>query len=544
MLRASTRNRTPASQPMLVVASSAERIRVVRVNAARGVKRAAAVVVVDAPAVKRARGSTIAADRAYWSKLTDLQLQSWAEDQGVVLPVDEQDRADGVWPTKDELIAVLVARPAARPSSAAALQRAVSKQYPNGRDVDHSTEGDVDDDEDDGGEDVDDKADNPVVDTSVTTKRVIRKSKAVVGDGDSRCGTCLQLAPLGARDALGRWICACGMRGDVVNDNPNAHLSACTVAAIKQSASSVSVSTAQGQTTPTPALTALDRQFNAVTALGVIASFVPSSVPLTQAAINADIRRSLHAPRHPPAAASLVALIQSGRLEHPGYALPRTVQSVQDDATQQAGVISIVNTQLSSTAKYTPPPELKSPTDLLSALVSTIGPALLVHNPAALLQWFTLIRTVLAVNSTISWDAAREYMHMTLAERIIAGESFSPLFHDAYTSVQSLFVGKQKSAGAGQQSSDTKQTKQQQAKDQSAPEKPLSPTKILCNSQGICSDFNFAAAQCVNAACKLKHVCPYAAASGCSATDSHRGVTCANRPVRSTSFKPRPTGRV
>lgn len=354
------------------------------------------------------------------------------------------------------------------------------------------------------------------------------------------------------------WLCsACGLRGDLpASDAANVilhsqHHTAAVAASFSPAPSVASTTSGQASATAAAAaaLTHLDRQFNAVTALGITAAFTVSDTPLTQAFIDAELRRSLHAPRHPPTTPALRAMLRAGRCADVGFALERTAASVQEDALHNTGTLTMVNTQITTSSKFTVAPVLESPTDLLAALVSTIGPSLLVHNPAALLQWFMLVRTVLAINSdpALGWVAAREYMHMTLNERMLDGLSLSPV--DVYTlhSV-TMAAAARRSASAAAPQQQQPLTSQPRSKAKATPRaadaapaaassrSPASNAAFqLCRDQGICNNFNFGASGCAEPCHrKLKHACPYRAAHGCTTTDTaHRGQQCSHRPITS-----------
>ena len=409
-----------------------------------------------------------------------------------------------------------------------------------------------------------DAAPSDTDDEAALIKRLatLRAAKALAARTRSlikQCATCMWPAPMGSSAT---WVCErCSLRGDLPAESAT-NLAMARLAAHAPSPSAspgaLSVSASPGQTAAlasvaaaAAALTPLEKQFNAITARGITGGFIVPSTPLTQAAIDSELRRSLHATRHPPVSAALRAMITAGRCSDVGFAIERTIESLQLESATNANTVAIVNTVLTSTTKIIAAPELSSPTDLLGALVSTIGPSLLVHNPAALLQWFVLIRTVLAINAdaTLGWSAARNYMRMTLAERMLDDASLSPVDASILTSVTTQALSRMhhaaphtphasSSSGAREAPHTPRQKRGRgstaQTSDPPTPARSAdhNATFQLCAEQKICNNFNFAQTPCPSPCIrKLLHACPYRKAHGCTNTEAgHRGAECDKHP--------------
>ncbi len=119
---------------------------------------------------------------------------------------------------------------------------------------------------------------------------------------------------------------------------------------------------------------------------------------------------------HPSPA--LVKYIQSGKLKEPGFAVPRSSAAAEEARSREAQghVVRLTGDGLTTGATIKFPP-VANARALMDAFVGTIGPALF-GRQRALLDWFMLVRTVLAIDARRGWDAANHYLTTVLADSV------------------------------------------------------------------------------------------------------------------------------
>lgn len=249
------------------------------------------------------------------------------------------------------------------------------------------------------------------------------------------CMTCL-VEP--SREVkAGKWICECGRRGDLPGEHPVNEglikeklikLEKAVAAPGTSSSSGSSSSLGQFPFSATPKLTLRDAHLkelfdtNAHTPHFKFAA----GLKLSAAEALAAARDISGAAMCDPPSAQLVALIQSGFLKKPGFALP--LSSSRDTSKDASATTLEFDDQGRAKSKandMTVATELKDFNHFCSALFTTILPAL-IDRPVAMMEWISLAANALFwTGSSDGWPAARAYIHMMLSEQVSSRQSFA-----------------------------------------------------------------------------------------------------------------------
>ena len=225
-------------------------------------------------------------------------------------------------------------------------------------------------------------------------------------------------------------------------------------------------------------------------------------------------RGSFLATDYAPSSEWLTKLVQSGKLTQVGATLPVPLSQVAREREQQGGDAMLIlrDGRLTQSSSIEVAP-LNSMRDLVTAFVSTIGPAL-IQQPAALSDWFSMLRSVVNVEKdTGGWPAARKFLHDTLADSVNRRAPFGaydPRILDAVTRWSRAQGGAPAPA-------------QQPGR---GPPGGAAPQGHVDAKPECCKDWNFG--RCSRASCNRLHECMWLA---CTAADKkHAGMTCAQRP--------------
>ena len=331
------------------------------------------------------------------------------------------------------------------------------------------------------------------------------------------------------------------MNGDLPAQHPaNAYLGQLYLARMAGAPAAAAAAHSSGQAALTSTLTPRDKQLNALSALGVTCSFAPHSSPPTAAELLVISRNFINSGHFMPLAESTRTLIRSGRMVEVGWALPILTAAARLEATRATSSVSIVAGAIQTESKVSIAPPIINGSALLNAFTSSIVPSLY-DRPHQLLQWNTLIRSVLALEERYDWDTAIAYMHTSLGEStLLGGASIDQINTNALHAVQ-LNSGRV----APQRIRDPEQKRWRGGRERTAGgrgggkpagsaagkpagggDKPsFASARALCAKQGMCSDYNFAVGKCPRAKCQYKHKCPFRPAHNC-ADDEHRGYDC------------------
>jgi hypothetical protein len=198
-------------------------------------------------------------------------------------------------------------------------------------------------------------------------------------------------------DDPSRYRCtACGQDPNLGFSHPqNAHFRQLHTSTLAAASSSNSYASGQSHTsshTPaTPQLTKRDKEFERLAVEGPqLQRFAVSSAVSVKDALR-TARLSYAATEYTLVSASLLKLVQSGRLTKVGHAIPRLLATANAQ-TESESVLVLKDGVVGSKDSGSAPP-LSSLSDFLAAFCGTIIPAL-IEQPAALLEWNALARTV------------------------------------------------------------------------------------------------------------------------------------------------------
>jgi hypothetical protein len=255
------------------------------------------------------------------------------------------------------------------------------------------------------------------------------------------CGICLVRPEQGAPDDEGRWLCVCGLRGDLAIDDPvNVHLAQERARKADQAlaaAGRTAPGAAAGQSTkdsspfaPDYGLSALEKKFKSLIHSNSHRGFplFEDVSPVSgQSALDTSAK-AFAATAFDPPSKLLLDLIRAGLLTQVGYAIP--LAAGRDRSSELViGGFTLSETlgiapQGKMTATQAPP--VSSLHEFCLAMFSTILPAL-IDRPAAMMEWIALGRSALAMSgpSPAQWPAAASYIDQLLAERVPQRKGFA-----------------------------------------------------------------------------------------------------------------------
>lgn len=313
------------------------------------------------------------------------------------------------------------------------------------------------------------------------------------------CATCSDPGP-----SIGEWRCTgCGLRGDVPTLHPANVFLAKRMEQEAAAASSSSSSSSSGQSHETLAAAAaaaaamaketkdaprgLDAHFAALAVKsppmpifdGPLAS---GSIPHTDAI--AIARRAVGATAVELPSEQLIALIRSGKLPSVGYAIPRLLTSAHSSEAVDVNASALYALGINPRSIGSlVAPEVPSSQAFCGALFATILPAL-IDRPAALMEWMTLARTALELESQHSWSVAYSYVLQVMNERIARGQGFSETSMSCLTTMWAALRNSPPAAAAA------------------APNSNHQPRQ-----RGTCRNWNTTQNGCDRNPCDWRHVC-------------------------------------
>jgi hypothetical protein len=392
---------------------------------------------------------------------------------------------------------------------------------------------DVDDDDED---DPDPPAAPPVSGNPIVDQ--YRRQSAVPIPFEGSCLSCATVRKPGRRE----YVCEnCGLRGDLYIDAPvNKHLAAMALikasmpaAAASSSSSSVSSSgQAKPDTHDTPAssLSKLEREFVS------LAREAPAAYPIFNAVIGTPAeaeaavaaafllgRQSLGAPQQVQPSVHLVRLIQSGKLKHVGWAIPKLVGVSARDADVTVGFLLDSRGGMTAQSRdLLSPPVVQSLGQFFEALLAVILPSLAAQ-PAAQQEWMALARTMIHLDATYGWVAAVQYCDQLLNERVPQAMGFA-------LPSQQILIGLHTFAAGG--------SRPRNGGGATVPNASVKSKKPPGGSGGsgggggdkraiFCFNFNNGKCERPEADCKYKHAC-----SGCGAPGQRAGHGGCKRSAR------------
>jgi hypothetical protein len=328
------------------------------------------------------------------------------------------------------------------------------------------------------------------------------------------CLTCLTPQETGGP---AQWICKgqitpgviCGLRGDLDGEHAaNKRIAAAQARAPPATPPTVAGQSTEGQTRAPPATqkqNKIDAELDRLRLAGPdhILFARPSSVSAEQEAALVKaayegVRLSLGAKAYVYPSASLISLVQSGRLAQVGYAIPEKVASA---AEEEPVVVTISGNKITS-ASATAPPVVGDLRAFNAAIFGTILPALAAR-PQAQLQWVSLARTIAAIEErfgSVGWSSAKKYLDAFLPECVRQQESFCKV--DADFIQQNLSGQTQHPFGQRQHTPAAAVSEQARGTFSASKQKGTSANKEVGQ---FCRDFNNKT--CTRNPCYFRHVC-------------------------------------
>lgn len=138
-----------------------------------------------------------------------------------------------------------------------------------------------------------------------------------------------------------------------------------------------------------------------------------------------EVKRAYGAVTFAKPTPTLVALIQSGKLDECGYAIPLKVKGKSKEMDKADALIALnAGDQTAKLLDNVSAPDVKDSDQFFRALTQTIIPALITR-PRAIMQWMALATSVLQVKHDRGWAVAAEYLRFTLASCVEARESIA-----------------------------------------------------------------------------------------------------------------------
>lgn len=332
-----------------------------------------------------------------------------------------------------------------------------------------------------------------------------------------RCTHCYAVAP-GVNTH--KFSCAaCGL----VSGKPES--SAVNVARRASAAASVaSGSSASGKSkddtaTAAPKLSAVDKELARLTEEGEPFPRFADTTALSPETALQEIRQSWCGSFFAHPSPALIKYIQSGKFKEPGFAVPRSAAEAESARSREAQGLQlrlVADIGLTTSASVTFP-KVADSRALIDAFLGTIGPALF-DRPRALLDWFMLVRTVLALERADGWTAASHYLTTLLADSIPTRQPFGeyqPRIRD-----QAALRNFAAHPGGGASGSSVAST---------FPSAPAAPRTYDDAKESACRNWNKGGCSepCVLAP-KRDHVCMWKA---CTDSKPHRGIACSHAPA-------------
>ena len=235
----------------------------------------------------------------------------------------------------------------------------------------------------------------------------------------AQCQVCAKVAPAHL-DTRGPWNCPyCNLRGDAAGAAGNAM----TLMMRNGQAPSTPAAAATGQSDTT--LRGLDKHFDSLIKQFRTSEKFAAPGPHSPAEAEALVKTAfaeghlaLDTSMYDPPKAMLIKLIQQGKLQQIGFALPVPIATSIQQSEDSIGSFEVTGGKF--TARLigdAAAPPIESPAQFARALVATIIPALIAQ-PAAIMQWCAFARTVFELEKAKGWALARSYIERTLTNRV------------------------------------------------------------------------------------------------------------------------------
>ena len=263
-----------------------------------------------------------------------------------------------------------------------------------------------------------------------------------------------------------------------------------------------------------PKLSAVDKELTRLAEEGEPFARFDDKTPVSAETALHDIRESWCGRIFAHPSPALVKYIQSGKLKEPGFAVPRSSAAAEEARSREAQghVVRITGDGLTTGATIKFPP-VGSARALMDAFVGTIGPALF-DRPRALLDWFMLVRTVLALDARRGWDAANHYLTTVLADNVPDRQPFG-VYQERIAEHGGLREGSAPSSSSSVASVRSAAAPAPRVYDDSKPSACRNWNKGGCTEPCSLEP-------------KRDHVCMWKA---CSDSSSHRGADCKHAPA-------------
>jgi hypothetical protein len=264
-----------------------------------------------------------------------------------------------------------------------------------------------------------------------------------------------------------------------------------------------------------PQPTKRDKEYERLAAEGPPLPDYTLSASITVAEAQRTSRLSYGAAEYAPTSASLLKLVQSGRLMQVGHALPRTLAAANSHTDNADAVFVMQNGRMSAADVVSAPP-LGSLRDFCSAFFGSIAPALMAQ-PKALAQWFALARTLVALDERHDWATAHAYLEMLLTDRVHKSASIAE--YDVHIVDSAVRRRGAHSSGASFHAPT--------AHPQAVHGGGMTSGGIYSFARDVCRDWNLRG--CSRSGCTFKHQCPW---PNCTASSkNHVAAGCPAKPA-------------
>jgi hypothetical protein len=280
-------------------------------------------------------------------------------------------------------------------------------------------------------------------------------------------------------------------------------------------------STSGGGGASSKAHTKRDKEFERLIKEGKPQELFAKDSPLSHTDALLGVEVSYNAADYQPPSVFLQELIRAGLLKDVGFAIPRTLASVKAAREKGDAMLSVQGGTVSVVDSIHAPP-VHSLSEVVEAFVCAIGPSL-IDRPAALVEWFALLRTLVEIDKAWGWPAARTYMDRALERAYNQGPNgrfgkYKAAFLDARLT---MFGPQRGAAGAAAANGGS-----QQKNGAGGGNRETGAWSAM--HPDACRKFNLFDS-CTGAGCNYKHLCCWPACFKQGAT--HQGKDCPNKPA-------------
>ena len=403
------------------------------------------------------------AERTFWEQFDTPLLWAWIEDYGIdqfdldSFDVNQRNKILQTLVrfaehnlTADDLISITRPKPKRGDSVLKLMQKNFKHRHPKqpmtGLFTARALDGDEEEELDEADVDVDEPPPHPTSTRHASHQSAHAHAAAAAAPHDNvECDKCLHSQP---RSIKMQWICNnCNLRGDLRASDPintrlmamlnrdEARASSAAPAAAAVHGSRTSSSTAVGgitgqSMTNTPKqLSALDREFERLETSGDAFDLFDDKSPVTPTAAIDEVRKCLRGLNYARPSTSLIKLIQSGKLDKPGYAASENNAKKAQGEADGTHVFSHVDGNLQLAKSVREPLTFASMQQYIDALCAAIIPSL-IERPKAILQWLAVTRTMIQIEEKHGWAIAVAYLADLLQDCVPQRRSFSAYSQD------------------------------------------------------------------------------------------------------------------